>query len=394
VFHQQLIFSYTGLGHINSQGKGVDIWLGEVLWGVKSKPLSDVISTVALKASEAFKLLMIPNRMKRHTFVAVGWVHLANSENFRPIVYTISNYQEQSGNRLPVAQEEFWVTYKILNETKPFLFDDIGLPIGGKNKAQIMRLLRNCIKRNLGPIPITQILGGAIRSIAERTEYVGKNLLIVSIPKNSFSPLRTELSRSFFINGLPRKDVPTFFYVPMDANECIQYGPVIVDENGISTDFSAKYGEWVKSEIEVTQLSSLPITVVLSERVGSGSFSDPRRPAIVDAYKLISSCDITGASSWPANEECPYYGIVITIQADENTINEIKDDGRYFIVSDECNGPDTIPDKEWVSKLQLWLSTRGVPVTQSKGFTENFSELFRREIIEKLIQFMRKKKFD
>lgn len=99
--------------------------------------------------------------------------------------------------------------------------------------------------------------------------------------------------------------------------------------------------------------------IVLTCWVGAGIFGDSRRPAIADEYKIEGYGAIANVPSWPINQPCPYYGYIVGITTTIDIIYEISKDPRFFII---CN-PDNkneIPNQEWLSALQTWMTSQGI----------------------------------
>ena len=392
ILHQQVAFSYTGRGHTNVEGKTIDLWLGEVLWKVRSKSYMDICSAIASNATVIF--WQMPSLWdKRHSFVGIGWIKLAVDNQLRPIVTTISNALDHDGGLLPVAQDEFGVTHRVLPDSKPFHLEITGQPMAEKTKVQTLRLLRRCVAKNAGPIPMAQILCGAVRATASRNETVGRNLLVVSIPRSSFSPTRSYISRCFFINSLPSKEVPTFLYVPQDESEAVQHGPVTVDHSSMMSGIAFHRADRVETVTHGDSLSPFEFpamkAIVLTHWNGSGSFTDKRHPAIADDYTLNGCCDFSGTPSWPQNQECPYCGFLLAIDTDDGTIERIDNDARYLVVQRKDEHLDAIPDGDWFLKLRVWLLSRRMVADEADEFVKRINRLTRKNILEELREFLK-----
>lgn len=93
-----------------------------------------------------------------------------------------------------------------------------------------------------------------------------------------------------------------------------------------------------------------------------------RRGAVGDTYALKGYGDITGAPSWPKGIECPYYGLLVEIDAEDAIIDQIYRDERYLVILSKMYDPDNTPDPSWANSLQTWLMSHGMPPFESEEF--------------------------
>lgn len=63
VFHNRMVFAYTGLARIAE--KSTDVWLAHTLAESPSDSLSDAVQHLRDRATEAFKIINLPSVLKR-----------------------------------------------------------------------------------------------------------------------------------------------------------------------------------------------------------------------------------------------------------------------------------------------------------------------------------------
>jgi hypothetical protein len=172
-------FSYTGLAEI--EGKGTDDWLVDAL-PTRSK---DWIEIITQKATEAFRKVNWPQVSKRHAFAAVGWLKKEATGPFLPAALLISNYHGPQGEELDEARDEFTAGGKILPQHRAFLINSVGQPVTPERRTELSRNINRCIEKGTGPTEVLRLMVETIRQTAQHNEAVGKNMLALSLPKES-----------------------------------------------------------------------------------------------------------------------------------------------------------------------------------------------------------------
>lgn len=123
--------------------------------------------------------------------------------------------------------------------------------------------------------------------------------------------------------------------------------------------------------------------IVLSELTGRGIFGDGHRAAIIDNYKG-SFINITGGQDYGLGKECPYYGTLVKVSAENQVTKKIVFDKRYFVVAANRAELNAIPHDEWFHQLQDWLVQRGMPLNDANIFIKKINKLTRNEISDQL----------
>ncbi len=175
------VFGYTGWAELGGENTGT--WVANVLSEAKCVGALDSCQAIASKATAALSAISCPNELKRQAFVAVGWQTDREWTATTPIVAFASNALDARGGWLPAAEREFTVQAHVLTRPRRFVLHDAGCRLSSAFRAKIERTLRVAVKRKAGPGAITNLLVSAIRSVAETDPQVGKNLMVVCIPK-------------------------------------------------------------------------------------------------------------------------------------------------------------------------------------------------------------------
>jgi hypothetical protein len=154
---------------------------------------------------------------KRHAFMAAGWTRSRAEERFRPFLCPISNFHDSNEVALPKASEQF--------ESSPFTptpphLHAIPERIARDEGWQLFNMLRAKIE----PHEIGLAIVEAIRAVATRDNSVGKNILVVCLPR---SAVEQESASGPIFSTLSRH-VRGSVYFPEDSNELIQYAPNVV----------------------------------------------------------------------------------------------------------------------------------------------------------------------
>ena len=172
-------FSYTGLAEI--QGKGTDDWLIDAL----PSPSKDWVEIIREKATEAFRKVNFPSSMKRHAFVAVGWISLDKDGPRFPTLVLVSNFHSPRGEVLGVTADEFSVSVTTLPQNMPCAIKSVGQPMAQSVVDKLGKNIMRCLKKGTGPTGILRLLVIAMRETAQSNPAVGKNMLALSLPRES-----------------------------------------------------------------------------------------------------------------------------------------------------------------------------------------------------------------
>jgi hypothetical protein len=397
-------FGYAGHGKID--GIRTDLWLTEVLHSAtECKSLSCFFNKIKDKATNYFSNIFIHPKYKGHAFVGVGWAKYSKAKSLNPILVTISNFHNEEGKQLDEAIDNFniIVSGQFLRRGKHH-FSAIGQKPETKYEKQffyyINRLLRHCSRKSLAPI-ILGLLVIAIRKLVSMREEsgryntIGKNLLGVCLPKTSVT--REHLSgipgSKLVLFGPPRNDIPTFYSFPFDSNEKVQnYGPITVFSPGgviIGNPQITEFSE-IENRKEAVKIWDVCDAVILTEIIGSGTWTDKRRPRISEDYSLTgySAYGEISGPMWPGGEPSPFYGYLYGINAGSNIIDQIEEDPRYVIVIRERSLINKIPDNDWMLKLENWFIARGMSMDEFLKLRAMIDGFNRMDFLYKLAMFL------
>jgi hypothetical protein len=76
-----------------------------------------------------------------------------------------------------------------------------------------------------------------VRAVAERSDYVGKDLLLTSFPR---AAVEAQQDGQFYIAAPPGGDTATFLYIPRGESDGTQYGPIATCEGTMMSNFEAR----------------------------------------------------------------------------------------------------------------------------------------------------------
>jgi hypothetical protein len=100
------------------------------------------------------------------------------------------------------------------------------------------------MKKRLSPVVITQLLSRTICQVADRNKTVGKNLMVISLPKKKPTLIKLPNGQNaiFTPYGQPSQENTSFYYLS-EKKERIEYGPNTVSYGVFTTDFKHEFVE-------------------------------------------------------------------------------------------------------------------------------------------------------
>jgi hypothetical protein len=208
-------FSYTGLAEI--EGKRTDDWLLSTL----PESFEKWVTVVREKCTEAFNSIRIPLRYrhyKRHAFVGVGWLRVEPGGPLYPALVLVSNFYGTRGELLDSVSDEFNVCGLRLPDRKKCMIFPVGQNVPRDELERLHRGIKACVERNTGPKSMLGHLVDTMRSVAEGNPLVGKNLLVLGMP-------RVAAGKPGMVYPFVEDKVNTFFYIPADSRKRVAYGP-------------------------------------------------------------------------------------------------------------------------------------------------------------------------
>jgi hypothetical protein len=234
LFKNQMAFGYTGLADL---GGGTDGWLAKTFFD-GPPDLDGAVENLETKAADALSSVNLPPKHKIHAFGGVGWAE--DGDDLIPTFVRVSNFFRE-GKRLEEASHSFNIDVYLCG-SEQLRFFDTGVRVTTEEKKWINRRLRRAVVSEHSPWTCARILVESIRQVAKRNSLVGRDLLVVIIPKAAAKSdqigTRSRAGPFEVISGclpvrednaLPDPDeVPLVLDIPANSNEGIRRGPAFV----------------------------------------------------------------------------------------------------------------------------------------------------------------------
>lgn len=176
-------YGYTGRAFIDS--KRADDWLVDVLAQTKMGRITDVFEYVAERASEDFAKMPGSRTTKAHAFVVAGWAEQGERGPHRPFVGTISNALDDDWAMSGHVADSFkvrWVAFRDTGEPQIYW---LGQPVPRAIQVDTRRTLRKRLTKGDGTRVAVRILVESVRRVAKDNDWVGADLMAVSIPREA-----------------------------------------------------------------------------------------------------------------------------------------------------------------------------------------------------------------
>ncbi len=117
------------------------------------------------------------------------------------MLFRISNYYSEGGEVLAAAKDEFALTYRIYRPPRYWGWLETGALMSETEIARLHRLLNRFARRSLGQISVARLLIDATRRVARGDSTVGKDLMVVIIPKATTLSANASVSAGAFSFG-------------------------------------------------------------------------------------------------------------------------------------------------------------------------------------------------
>ncbi len=233
----RMAFGYTGIAEIN--GAGGDYWLASLFGNQSTSDLAVVAERIRAEATREFKRMSVPDRRwLRHAFVGVGWATYRGESAVLPMLVTVTNALDASGEWEVAPSPEFRMLLNRWGATAAgFSIAFAGQSLIDGEKKAIWRHVRRVVRRGAPRLAMLRALIDSCMWIASRHSTVGKSLMALCIPK--IAVLRQRASgQIFLLTGPPGDDAPTFLYVPGTGERSVIYGPHFAAGGNSSYRFS------------------------------------------------------------------------------------------------------------------------------------------------------------
>jgi hypothetical protein len=223
--------SFTGLAYLDQRLKErTDHWIAQTLRGQSDVNIAGRV--LAKAAQEKLRLLSFAD--KRLAIMMAGF--LGSQPRPTPFGALISNFHDSSGQQLSVAQPNFvWSTP--FGPLDRYLLHSAGVPLASAETEYLNAAIRYLVNSGAGPDRVARAMVQIVRRVADRSALVGRSLMITSVPLESLgSGLMTTNRR-----GWPDLQGASFFYVPVDRDDPVAFGPVSVCGDGPPTEVEVRY---------------------------------------------------------------------------------------------------------------------------------------------------------
>lgn len=244
-----LSFAYTGIAHIGN--KKSDLWFISSISQSKFRR-NELLDDVSNECTKIFSTINTKKDLKRLAFVGVGYIFVKQDTEHKliPIYIIISNFHDNKGKWTNEIYDTFKPTIIIPNKTSNYSLFIAGQNLPRDVKRTLDRDLKKCLNKTNDPFSLSRIIIKSIRAVADKNSYVGKDLLLTSIPKKAVK------NNGFIaLSSKPNNKEITFCYVPLVKKEWISYGPNFAEPGGWATsNFKIRYldtNKESKSDYEV-----------------------------------------------------------------------------------------------------------------------------------------------
>mgnify|MGYP006969372950 CR=1 FL=1 len=253
LFKNRMVFSFTGIAEI--LGQPTDQWLRNVLRSLPDMSLSDVLEHVRARATADVARLRDEREYRHLTFVGVGYSY--NGTDFIPMICRLSNARGKRGQRLRVPEDKFTLAcrrYGIPGSPR-YTWLDSGYPMLESEIRRLSRNIRRCARRDCNAWSVARLFVEQIRSVADRSQVVGRDVLVSIIPRSAADQETGVIMhpgrRVGGVFGVDvSKPIPTgtemhFAFVPDGVSfwshcRSDQYGPIVVWDGGSMSNISWK----------------------------------------------------------------------------------------------------------------------------------------------------------
>lgn len=256
VWCNRLAFAYTGLAELGPMREATDEWLARELaecyaaTGSVDQSQDAVVAAIADRASTAMKRPRIargiPAQHRRHAFVGVGWARFKGEDGMSPYIAQIHNFPG-SDPEAPVADAFGVAILRLPAGDKQIFITWIGQELDDSAKALLDELRRGDPRAREYGAYAAGVMVEIVRTVAARNEFVGRGLLVNSLPRWAIHPGQAE---TVLLASGPIDQELTFLHLPHDQNDAVIRGPRYVCEGRQMANFQA----WEPTEEEVASM--------------------------------------------------------------------------------------------------------------------------------------------
>jgi hypothetical protein len=236
----RVAFAYTGLAMIGS--RRTDDWLASVISDGPTRDMAQVCLRIRDRATEEFKKLRLPAKLKRHAFMGAGWFVSDAFDGFRPGIVAVDNAIEHSTRVwLDEPLAEFHTAVQLPRALPGgCVLDSVGINPSLDEKRAVVRLVRRCVKHRSSTLrTVEHGLITSLRWLSLRHPEVGPSLMSVCIPKKAVE-LADSTGQISVMSGPPTSQTPSFFYVSPTGSRT-SFGPHLVGGGAVITGLKVEH---------------------------------------------------------------------------------------------------------------------------------------------------------
>jgi hypothetical protein len=259
VWCNRLAFAYTGLAELGPKREATDEWLARELsgwWmeaGAVNQKQDAVIAAIAERATAAVRrpriARAIPPHLRRHAFVGTGWARFDGRGEMVPYIAQVHNFPALKDENAP-ATDRFGVAILRLPEGEKQIFASwMGQELEEPETALLEELKRGDPRSREYGDHAARVMVRIVRSVANRNEFVGRGLLINSLPRWAIQP--GEAGTLLLASG-PMSEQLTFLDLPHDKHDPVIRGPRYVCQGRQIANFKA----WEPTSEEIDPMLS------------------------------------------------------------------------------------------------------------------------------------------
>lgn len=223
---------YTGLAEM--EGKSTAEWIGSCM--KDATETETAMNRVAESAEHYFQQSNLSDISKRLAVVATGWGTLRGEQPIRPFICVASNFMTDSWEWWPSAYEPMVVRTRFLNKSSSHYIFAAGQNINSEEEIHLNLLVQRAIENGAMAMAIVSLLGDMVQSVANRSDKVGKGMIIHLLPRKALVE-----NRSMIGIGTPlTPDAPSFLYVSKEGRTDSFQGAVVACNGRLLTGFGGE----------------------------------------------------------------------------------------------------------------------------------------------------------
>lgn len=259
IYKNQFVFAYTGLADLSVEKNRKDAHQSAIDWTAQrlsaGKNLEDAVYHLQYRLTELMnsnRMRKLPESKRRLALMGAGFDESERGSKRirRPLRIVIENCIGEDGTLLSQPRDEFRVHYDPLKRRDAALFV-AGQQLHLGREIEFIRFLRGCVQHKVKPETIGVHLTREILAVADKNDYVGKNIMITFVPRAygdnmglhtggilieppvfSAEPQQLkpaeDVPLEYRIVILPPFDSPRYMYIPGDNKALPYHSPLYV----------------------------------------------------------------------------------------------------------------------------------------------------------------------